>query len=153
MQSVKDNKFYSVRGINAAANLTGNTPGVFVDSIGAGAAVGSGNNAYDNGETAAAIPANITFDLVGAHPPLPNALVGTNFVAQPGLPLVSFNARGLPCVPNGALCQGGVAGGTAQFAFFLRETSVTGVHWGAVTVTGSGRMRTWTWTGTTWAGN
>ena len=153
MQAVRDNRFYSVRGINAGANLSANTPGVFMDSVGAGAAVGSGNNAYDIGEIGAAIPANVTFDLVGAHPAFPNALVGPNFVPQPFNPLPSFNARGLPCVPVAAVCTGAPGGGPAQFAFFLRQTSNTGIHWAAITVTGSGRMRTWTWTGTVWAGN
>jgi prepilin-type N-terminal cleavage/methylation domain-containing protein len=154
MQAVKDNKYYSVRGINAPATLgQANTPGVFVDSVGAGAAQGSGNNAYDNGETGAAIATRITFDLAGAHPVLPNALVGVNFAPQLVTTLPSFNSRGLPCVAAGAVCTGGIAGATTQFAFFLRQTGVTGVHWGAITVTGSGRMRTWTWTGTAWAGN
>lgn len=151
MLAVKDNRYYTVRGINVAANLTGNTPGVFVDSVGTGAANGSGNNLYDNGEAAAAIPASVTFDTAGAHPPFNNALAGANF--NPILLNVppSFNSRGLPCVPLGANCVGG--GGAAQYAFFLRQTGSSGVHWSAITVTASGRMRTWTWTGTTWAGN
>ncbi len=151
MQAIKDNRFYTVRGINVAANITANTPGVYVDSIGTGAANGSGNNVYDTGEAAAAFPTNITFDTAGAHPPFDNTLAGPNF--NPILLNVppSFNSRGLPCVPLGANCVAG--GGAAQFAFFLRQTGTSGVHWSAITVTSSGRMRTWTWTGTTWAGN
>ncbi len=153
MQAVKDNRFYTVRGISAPATLSqANTPGVYVDSIGGGG-FGSGDGVYEDGETATALPNNITFDLAGAHPAFNNAAVGGNFAPLPVTAIPSFNSRGLPCVSLGAACQGVAGGGTAQFAYFLRQTGASGVHWAAITVNGAGRMRVWTWTGTTWTAN
>ncbi len=153
MQAIKDNKYYSVRGITAPATLgNANTPGVFVDSIGMNAPLGSGNGVYDNGETGVQIANNIAFDTAGAHPAFPPGLAGANFNPQPVTQLPSFNPRGMPCVAAGAVCSGG-AGGGSMFAYFLRQTSVSGVHWGAITVTAAGRVKTWTYSGTAWAAN
>ncbi len=154
MQAIKDNKYYSIRGLTAPATLAqANTPGVFADSIGTGAAFGSGNGVYDNGELSAALPNNVTFDTAGAHPAFNNALVGANFNPMPVGVLPSFNSRGLPCVPAGAVCTGGALGGGAMFAYFLRQQGVSGVHWAAITVSAAGRVKTWSYTGTTWGPN
>lgn len=76
---------------------------------------------------------------------------------------ISFNQRGLPCLPNSTTgqitaCQlgtssGAVAAGAppnSSFQYFFVLQSTFGNQWGSVTVTPAGRVRTWIWNGSSW---
>jgi prepilin-type N-terminal cleavage/methylation domain-containing protein len=104
-------------------------------------------NAYASGNPDVAISAALSFQ----PPPT------TNFHAQldayiTGTPqlgtttgIIGFNARGLPCVAgaNPAVCT--LPGGISGFEWFMQSAG----GWEAVTVTSSGRIKTWRMNGQT----
>jgi prepilin-type N-terminal cleavage/methylation domain-containing protein len=57
-----------------------------------------------------------------------------------------FNARGLPCVIVGSICQANGNG----FVYFLNRVSNFGTSWAAVAVTPSGRAEVWSYDGVNW---
>ena len=128
------------------------------------------NNAFDAGapapEPMIQWPRGVA--LVAAGAPNTANLIGqccATFVPQNSAVLPSFNSRGLPCVgPASPTPPGGVGGvpnsvcnvrdaggGTVGFVFYLSQTRPFGaVGWAAVSVTPAGRVRVWTYSGTTW---
>ena len=145
MQAIRSNRFCSVRGVNAAT-LVNNATAVYADWIGAGAVYGSGNNAWDSGETIVQLPAGVVPDATGANPAFNGvALLGGTFTPVGKGVVPTFNARGLPCVMAGAVCNNlnPLNGQTVNFLYFLRLNTPVGVQWAAVSVTSAGRVRTW----------
>lgn len=105
------------------------------------------NNAYAAGNPDVAISAALSFqppptnnfhaqlDAYIAGPPQVGTTTGT----------IGFNARGLPCVaaPNPAVCN--LPGGISGFEWFMQSNG----GWEAVTVSSSGRIKTWRMNGQT----
>lgn len=96
-----------------------------------------------------ALSGNINFQAVpqGGGPPnhaqLETAMGVAAGAAQSG-GVIGFNARGIPCVANGGnqwLCGAPVGGGVAAFEWFVQD-AITG-SWAAVTVSPSGRIKSW----------
>jgi prepilin-type N-terminal cleavage/methylation domain-containing protein len=91
------------------------------------------------------VPSNIQFQNGG----LPDHSQLDNYLGAPGAAIevataVGFSPRGLPCLQSGAAClqQDPAKGGAPPaFEWFMQSTVNQG--WEAVTVTPSGRIKTW----------
>jgi len=148
--ALHDNRYYTIK----PATVTG-AQGAYVDL--------NYNNGFDNvaptPEPLIQFPANVNVVSAGA-PNTANLIANccATFTPQGAGILPSFNARGLPCVglanppPANSLCNIRDAGGnTVGFVFFLNQTRPFGaVGWAAVSVTPAGRIRVWTYSGSTW---
>jgi prepilin-type N-terminal cleavage/methylation domain-containing protein len=149
-RAVRDNRYYTVK----PAVVTG-ARAAYVDL--------NYNNAFDGGapapEPMIQFPQSVA--VVAAGAPNTANLIGqccTTFVPQNATILPSFNSRGLPCVgaanppPVNSLCNIRDAGGnTVGFVYYMNQTRAFGaVGWAAVSVTPAGRIRVWTYGGTTW---
>jgi prepilin-type N-terminal cleavage/methylation domain-containing protein len=149
-RSVRNNRYYTVK----PAVITG-AQAAYVDL--------NYNNAFDNAaptpEPIIQFPQSVSVVAAGA-PNTANLIAQccTTFTPQPATILPSFNARGLPCVgaanppPANSLCNIRDAGGnTVGFVYYINQTRPFGaVGWAAVSVTPAGRIRVWTYSGTTW---
>lgn len=139
--AVRDNTFYQL-GEDAVSDIRI----IYIDV--------DGDGTRGTTEPSVALPLNVTPQQAGA-PPFNNANAGANFTA----PLVqvwpAFNARGLPCLPNGNACPSRVGGGAVPVGgtsganvhyllYFTQPRTMGATGWGAITVTSAGRMRTWT---------
>lgn len=102
--------------------------------------------ADSEGEPTILFPSNIFFRADG------NPSTDTMKLAyDPEAPTVTprFNSRGLPCTMNGSVCQTGAP--PVAFQYYLTGPALfSGEHWAAITVSPSGRIKSWTWTGTAW---
>jgi prepilin-type N-terminal cleavage/methylation domain-containing protein len=107
---------------------------------------------WDAGEPGIQLPRSVTVPSSG-HPGI-QAGLGT-FTAEPSSVPISFNARGLPCVTSGTMCQNFDAANNQQVGFvvYFQNTGLFGnTQWGAVTVAPEGRIRTWLWNGSYFEG-
>lgn len=99
----------------------------------------------DAGEYELTLPKEVQSATSGAPSAL-SGVAGFNFLAA-GTP-IRFNARGLPCVVTVGCAPD--AGGNG-FVYYFRDTRPLGVNgWAAITVSPSGRVRTWWWNGNNW---
>lgn len=129
IRAVRDNRFYTVRSVTENGRVV-----VFVDA--------NRNGTLDANERTlvAQLPVNMT--LVQSGGP---SVAGILPSPTAGLP--SFNARGLPCTVSGTVCNTNASG----FVVYVQQTRALGqTGWGAITVTPTGRVRAWTWSGTSW---
>ena len=121
------------------------------------------NSAFDGGapapEPMIQFPQGIA--VVSAGAPNTANLIGqccATFTPQAASILPSFNSRGLPCVgaanppPANSACNIRDAGGnTVGFVYYMSQTRPFGaVGWAAVSVTPAGRIKVWTYSGTSW---
>lgn len=104
------------------------------------------NGALDAGEYELTLPKEVQSATSGAPSGL-GAAVDFPLGLAPGTP-IRFNARGLPCeITVGCTPPAGGNG----FVYYFRDTRPLGVSgWAAITVSPSGRVRTWWWTGNNW---
>ncbi len=143
LMAVQKNSLYTVR-----ANGTNRA---YIDSIPSPptAADGSGNGSFDTTEPMVQLGGTSQFAQTG-NPAFNNALLGAYTPITGDSPLrVSFNARGLPCVPNGSGCSTNGPGGPVAFLYFITDLRPIG-GWAAVSVSPSGRVKVWYYNGTTW---
>lgn len=148
--AMHDNRYYTVK----PATVTG-AQAAYVDL--------NYNNAFDNAapnpEPIIQLASNVS--VVSAGAPNTANLLGqccTTFTPQPATILPSFNSRGLPCVgaanppPANSLCNiRDAANNTVGFVYYMNQTRPFGaVGWAAVSVTPAGRVRVWTYSGTSW---
>lgn len=109
----------------------------------------NGNSSWDSGEPMIQFGGNTT--QVSA----PGGVGGvpTNLDASGG-PLgwtatagnISFNSRGLPCNSSSNPCATNV-----NYIFYFKNTRYSGANgWAAVSITGAGRSKVWTWNGGSW---
>ena len=140
LAAVRTNQPYYVQ-----YNVAGLAPGIVV------AVPASRNFAQYNPQIdpTVALSTNINFQAVPAaggppnHAQLETALGVAAGAAQSG-GVIGFNARGIPCVANAGnqwLCGAPAAGGAAAFEWFVQD-AITG-GWAAVTVSPSGRIKSW----------
>lgn len=101
---------------------------------------------WDSTEPKIQLPRGVTVPSSG-HPGI-QAGLGT-FAAEPSSVPISFNARGLPCVMSGAVCQNFDAANNQQvgFAVYFQNGNT---QWGAVTIAPEGRIKTWLWNGSSY---
>lgn len=149
-RAVRNNRYYTVK----PAVVTG-ARAAYVDL--------NYNDTFDGGapapEPIIQLPQSVA--VVNAGAPNTANLIGqccTTFVPQNAGILPSFNSRGLPCVgaanppPANSLCNIRDAGGnTVGFVYYMNQNRAFGaLGWAAVSVTPAGRIRVWTYAGTTW---
>lgn len=137
MQAVKEDDFYTSR----STTLSGSqTLVAYVDL--------DKDLNYDTNEPTMQLPVNTTFQASG-YPS--TSSMNLNYTPQAPSVLPSFNARGLPCVAAGTVCNNIVSGNAVGFVYFLRDDRPFGAFgWAAVSVTPAGRVRTWIWDGNAW---
>ena len=137
MQAVKEDDFYTSR----STTLSGTQTWVaYVDL--------DNDQNYDTGEPLVQLPTNTAFQTSG-YPSISS--MNLNYTPQAPSVLPSFNARGLPCVAAGTVCNNMVSGNAVGFVYFLRDARPFGAFgWAAVSVTPAGRVRTWIWDGNAW---
>jgi prepilin-type N-terminal cleavage/methylation domain-containing protein len=157
MRAVRTNTFVTVR----YAPLVGNANVAYVDSLnllgnpgdGSGDGQYNANAAPGTREAVVSLGQGIRF-LAAGNPAFPAANVdsGGQLTQNDGTPLrISWSARGLPCAPAGAVCQN-----AAAYAYFLTDGNpdqpggTDTNRWAAVTVSRSGRIKVWMWTGVAW---
>jgi prepilin-type N-terminal cleavage/methylation domain-containing protein len=143
MLAVQNNRPYSIR----TAPINGATF-VFVDTPLPFPAV-DGNGVPDGGAPGVAaepqyvLPTSVT---LGGGPPVDPALLGAAFNLQPAGTRVRFNARGLPCVMVGAVCNGGVG-----FVLYIQHPPTLGaLGVAAIAVNPTGRTTVLNYDGAAW---
>ena len=149
--AVRSNRYYTIK----PATVTG-ANAAYVDL--------NYNNTFDNvaptPEPLIQFPANVTVVSAGA-PNTANLISNccSTFTPQSASTLPSFNARGLPCVgpaggapPANSVCNVRDPGNqTVGFIYYMNQARPFGaVGWAAVSVTPAGRIRVWTYSGSTW---
>lgn len=113
----------------------------------------NGNGSYDTGEPLVEFPLNISVQY-GGYPGDATTNLGYTPQTVAASKLPKFNARGLPCVvpPSGTLCQNNDGTNQVGYVLYLRNQKTFGVSgWGAVTITPSGRIRTWFYNGSSYS--
>jgi Tfp pilus assembly protein FimT len=158
MSAIRNNRFVTVRFANLPNN-GGNL--VYADTwptaVPSPAGDGSGNGQYDgttpppqNREPVIKLGSNVLF-VQNGNPAFTANLITTaapNFVSNDAPLRVTWSARGLPCVSNnGSTCSNPGQAPTA-FAYFMNDGSPN--DWAAITVSPSGRVKIWMWTGAAW---
>ena len=149
--AVRNNRYYTIK----PATVTG-ARAAYVDL--------NYNNTFDNAapapEPLIQFPANVS--VVSSGAPNTGNLISnccSTFTPQNASTLPSFNARGLPCVgpggwppPANSVCNIRDAGNnTVGFVYYMNQTRPFGaLGWAAVSVTPAGRIRVWTYSGSTW---
>jgi Tfp pilus assembly protein FimT len=132
IQSVRDNKSYTIKTV-AAAGVNGIV--LYVDTDNSGTA--------DAGEPAIQLPTDVAVNAAGPGV-LPPGVVIPPYVSAATVTL-SFNERGLPC-SNPPVCNT-----ISPYVIYFAQTRPSGTNgWAAITVTQSGRIKAYTYTGTAW---
>lgn len=137
MRAVSDDRWYQVRtGVSGTSNY-------------AYSALENAADAPTNESTFVMyLPRGIAFDTVGA-PALDT--MALDYSPPTGLP--AFNARGVPCTPSGSVCHpanSGGAEGSGYVVYLRQDRPLGGTNWAAVTVSPAGRVKSWTWSGSSW---
>ena len=129
IQSVRDNKSYT---LSTLAASPGNGITLYVDT--------NGNGALDPGEPSIQLPTDTTISLAGPGP-LPPSVAVPPYITGATVSL-SFNERGLPC-SNPPVCRT-----VAPYVIYFSQARPSGTPgWAAITVTQSGRIKAYTFTG------
>jgi prepilin-type N-terminal cleavage/methylation domain-containing protein len=129
IQSVRDNTSYTIKTAPATA---GNGITLYVDT--------NGDNAVNGTEPAIQLPTNVTVSVAGPGV-LPPNVVSPPYISAATVNL-SFNERGLPC-SNPPVCNT-----IAPYVVYFSQTRPSGTPgWAAITVTQSGRIKAYTYTG------
>jgi len=142
LRAVRDNTFYKMAG-----DIQGSSIRVFVDALplAPGQQIAGNNGVYFQGDPAVLLAANVQFVAAGTPPTGTMQLVPAGGPApQPAGTPPAFNARGLPCLPAGALCNTVAGGGPVYYVSFLQDPSNANA-WAAVSVSPTGRIRAWEW--------
>jgi prepilin-type N-terminal cleavage/methylation domain-containing protein len=137
-RAVRDNRTYAVR--TAASNTQ-----AYLDL--------NGNNLLDAGEPMIQLQRGVSLNTNPGAAAIPNATLG--FPPQSTTVQVNFNARGTPCVIVNAVCSSWDSAGATPnqvgFVYYLQSTSGASTSWVAVSISPSGRFRSWTYyNNTTW---
>jgi len=130
MQSVRDNKFYTIR-VQAAVPPNGLLT-VYIDN--------NDNGAFDAGEPSVAIPNDTAInDGTGGPATVPPNVAFPTYIKFATNGLMSFNERGLPC-SNPPACNT-----LAPYILYMQQTrSLAAPGWAAITVTQAGRVKAYT---------
>jgi type II secretory pathway pseudopilin PulG len=157
--AVKNNSFYSV----VFATIRGSNYACIDVNY---------NGACDAGESMVALSGNVSLVTDGSGPstaqitcgaltsPCPAGFTGLNYFNQPATVDASYNNRGLPCVGNppstepspatNPQCNETSGGNAVGFLYLLQYAGTGGKTYSAVTVTPSGLVGVWLYSGTSW---
>src|SRR5260370_38655236 len=90
---------------------------------------------------------NVSLNTSPGAAALPNATLG--FAPQATTAQGSFNARGTPCVLVNAVCSSWDSAGATPsqvgFVYYLQSTLSASTSWAAVSISPSGRFRSWSY--------
>jgi type IV pilus assembly protein PilA len=129
IQSVRDNKSYT---LSTLAATPGNGITLYIDT--------NGNGALDPNEPSIQLPTNVTVSLAGPGVLPPNVAVPPYITAA--TVTLSFNERGLPC-SDPPICRT-----VAPYVIYFSQARPSGTPgWASITVTQSGRIKAYTYTG------
>ena len=107
----------------------------------------NGNNILDAGEPMIQLQRNVSLNTSPGTAAIPNATLG--FSPQSTTAQVNFNARGTPCVSVNAVCSSWDSAGATPnqvgFVYYLQSTSGASTSWAAVSISPSGRFRSWSY--------
>jgi len=137
MDAVKGNGFYSVQNVVVSGRSTffsdeSKPPGLLVP-----------------GDPQESVPTQVTVHLgPGSGAPGEAAYLGNlAFPINPANVPPSFNARGMPCVPNGSTCT---YAGSGFVLFVSNQATFGSLNWMALVVTPSARFQVWEYDGSNW---
>jgi len=138
-RAVQDNRTYAVR--TATVTQGGITyTQVYLD-------LNPPNNLLDAGEPMIQLQRNVSLNTSPGAAAIPNATLG--FSPQSTTAQVNFNARGTPCVIVNAVCSSWDSAGATPsqvgFVYYLQSTSGASTSWTAVSISPSGRFRSWSY--------
>jgi hypothetical protein len=136
MRAVRDSTIYTMR-----STTDGGVTLYYIDL--------DQNGTYRSGEEPIQLAQTVQVILPSQAPsPLPVAGGYTQNAIDP----VSFNLRGLPCQTSApTVCSTLPGGNQVGFVYYLRGQPLNGVAlYKAVSVTPSGRVRTWSYSGGSW---
>ena len=131
IQAIRDNKSY-----NIAWDLSGTR--VFAETV-------TVNGTWDSGEPMVMLQQRVSLYTGNSNP----AISGLGFT--PSTTNLGFTSRGVPCsgvVPACSTWSG--ANQQVGFVFYLQSTNGGNNSWGAISVSPSGRFRSWNYSGGTW---
>jgi prepilin-type N-terminal cleavage/methylation domain-containing protein len=129
IQSVRDNKSYTLKTIAANA---GNGITLYIDT--------NNDGALNGIEPSIQLPTNMTVAAAGPGPLPPLVAIPPYITA--GVVNLSFNERGLPC-SDPPICRT-----VAPYVIFFSQARPSGTPgWASMTVTQSGRIKAYTFTG------
>jgi len=131
IQAIRDNKSY-----NIGWDLSGTR--VFAETV-------SVNGTWDSGEPMVMLQQRVSLYTGNSNP----AISGLGFT--PSTTNLGFTSRGVPCsgvVPACSTWLG--ANQQVGFVFYLQSTNGGNNSWGAISVSPSGRFRSWNYSGGTW---
>lgn len=157
MKSARDNKTYAVSCVqyDLTTNPTtiDNCKVIFIDVDGSGTYNTSGS--MSKMEIDMQVSSSVKFTTTAPSPALTNTQL--SFDPNPTAASVSsvgmalFNPRGMACQIEGGQCKNIVASGQTGYLYYLTSRDVLGnQHYGAVSVSPSGRIKTWKFNGTAW---
>jgi Tfp pilus assembly protein FimT len=133
MQAIRDNKSY-----NIAWDLSGTR--VFADL--------NANGSWDSGEPVVTLQRNVLLYTGNSAPTLSNSTVG--FTPQSST-AAGFNSRGVPCSGTVPACSTWSGANAVGFVFFVQSTNGSNTSWGAISVSPSGRFKSWSYGGGAWS--
>jgi Tfp pilus assembly protein FimT len=134
VRALRSNAFLPVRSVLEDGRFV-----IYVDA--------NNNNVLDPGERTMISQLSSTMRVVNASPnPIASMNLGFEGAPVPGLP--AFNSRGMPCQIVGAVCAD--MPGTGYVVYVQQARALGDTGWGAISVTASGRVRAWVWSGTQW---
>jgi Tfp pilus assembly protein FimT len=118
-----------------AGNVRGNFAGAFVNCSNAACPSGGNGTTWQAGDPDVAFSSSVV-NAAATNAPAP---LSPGFVAEPAGTILYFNPRGLPVLSTGTPSTGVI--------FYFTDSSG---HWSAVSVSGAGRSKVWTWHGQGW---
>jgi len=145
VMSLRDNRTYYIR---TASDTSGgfSYTRVYVDA--------NSNTVWDPGPPAE-LSIELQRDIALAAPgtPVPNATLGFTPQTISTVVPAGFNSRGLPCFNNPCASSVLVGGVPTQvgYVYYLQSGSGATGRWAAVSISPSGRMRSWNYGGSTWS--
>jgi Tfp pilus assembly protein FimT len=140
-RAVQDDRFYTVL-MDAANNRA------YIDIPGNG-------TGYTAGDPMMALPTSIIPKAYSTGPAVSNLIsqflpAGSSGTVRTTATGPTFGPRGLPCTPSGGTCPMLDASGVpSSFITFMQNSQDS--RWEAITVTPAGRIRTWSYNGSTWS--
>lgn len=127
IQAIRDNKSY-----NIASDLAGTR--VFAETVNV-------NGSWDSGEPLVMLQRNVSMDTGLSSPAI------SNLGFTPSSTNLGFTSRGVPC--SGVVPACSTWSGNQQVGFVIYLSS--NGSWGAISVTPSGRFRSWSYNGGVWS--
>jgi prepilin-type N-terminal cleavage/methylation domain-containing protein len=144
IRAVRDNRTYAVRTATFTQGAFSYSQ-AYLDL--------NGNSILDAGEPMIQLQRGVSLNTNPGAAAISNATLG--FAPQSTTAQVNFNARGTPCVVVNTICSSWDSAAATPnqvgFVYYLRSTSGANTSWAAVSISPSGRFRSWSnYNNSTW---